>query len=43
MMESLCGVMGMEIYNSKQEIGCRILLILVCTQKKDAGGNIDYI
>mgnify|MGYP000000712687 FL=1 len=34
MMESLCGVMGMEIYNSKQEIGCRILLILVCTQKK---------
>lgn len=34
MMVSLCGVMGMEIYNSKQEIGCRILLILVCTQKK---------
>ena len=24
----------MEIYNSKQEIGCRILLILVCTKKK---------
>ena len=34
MMVSLCGVIGMEIYNSKQEIGCRILLILVCTQKK---------
>ena len=26
--------MEMEIYNSKQEIGCRILLILVCTKKK---------
>ena len=34
MMVSLCGVMEMEIYNSKQEIGCRILLILVCTKKK---------
>lgn len=34
MMESLCGVMEMEIYNSKQEVACRILLILVCTQKK---------
>ena len=34
MMVSLCGVMEMEIYNSKQEVGCRILLILVCTQKK---------
>lgn len=34
MMVRLCGVMEMEIYNSKQEIGCRILLILVCTQKK---------
>lgn len=34
MMASLCGVMGMEIYNSKQEIGCRILLILVCTKKE---------
>ena len=34
MMVSLCGVMEMEIYNSKQEMGCRILLILVCTKKK---------
>lgn len=36
MMVSLCGVMEMEIYNSKQEIGCRILLILVCTKKMQA-------
>ena len=34
MMVSLYGVMEMEIYNSKQEIGSRILLILVCTKKK---------